>query len=122
MKLLTQPEDGLAPLLRAVSKATKSIDIVIFRFDLKPLEEALEAAVKRNVAVRALVAHTNTGGEKGLRALELRLLKAGVTVARTNNDLVRYHGKLLVIDKAKLFVLGFNYTAVDLASRSFGIQ
>ena len=122
MKLLTQPEDGLAPLLRAVGKATKSIDIVIFRFDLKPLEEALEAAVKRNVAVRALVAHTNTGGEKGLRALELRLLKAGVTVARTNNDLVRYHGKLLVIDKAKLFVLGFNYTAVDLASRSFGIQ
>ena len=105
-----------------MEKATKSIDIVIFRFDLKPLERALEAAVKRDVAVRALVAHTNTGGDKGLRQLELRLLKAGVTVARTNNDLVRYHGKLLVIDRAKLYILGFNYTAVDLASRSFGIQ
>ena len=122
MKLLTQPEDGIAPLLRAVEKATKSIDIVIIRFDLKPLERALEAAVNRDVAVRALVAHTNTGGDKGLRQLELRLLKAGVTVARTNNDLIRYHGKLLVIDRAKLFVLGFNYTGVDLASRSFGIQ
>ncbi len=37
------------------------------------------------------------------------------------DDLVRYHGKLLIVDREELYVLGFNYTAVDLKSRSFGI-
>jgi phosphatidylserine/phosphatidylglycerophosphate/cardiolipin synthase-like enzyme len=94
---------------------------MIFRFDLKPLEKALVAGVKRGVAVRALIAHTNRGGEKGLRQLELRLLDAGVTVSRTADDLVRYHSKMLIVDRDALYVFGFNYTALDLRSRSFGL-
>jgi len=98
VKLIIQPDDGLAPLLKAVRKARKTIDIVIFRFDRVELEKALEAAVARGVVVRALIAHTNRGGEKSLRRLELRLLNAGVTVSRTADDLPRYHGKLFVGD------------------------
>ena len=41
------------------------------------LEKALAAAVARGVAVRALIAHTNRGGEKNLRKLEMRLLGRG---------------------------------------------
>ena len=122
MKLITQPKDGIAPILRAVRSASKSIDIAIFRCDLEELERELAAAVTRGVIVRALVANTNTGGNKSLRALELRLLEGGVTVARTDDDLVRYHGKIILIDRATLFVLGFNFTAADLASRSFGVR
>ena len=121
MELIVQPIDGLKPILTAVEQATTSIDIVIFRFDLKPLEKAIEAAVKRGVKVRALIAHTNRGGEKRLRALELRMLEAGVTVTRTADDLTRYHGKLLIIDRDELHVYGFNFTSLDLKSRSFGI-
>ena len=66
--------------------ARKSVDIVIFRFDREDLEKALEAAVQRGIVVRALIAHTNRGGEKNLRKLELRLLNAGITVARTADD------------------------------------
>ena len=121
MKLITQPDDGLAPVLKAVRKAKKAIDIVIFRFDLSELEEALEAAVARNVVVRALIAHTNRGGEKTLRKLEMRLLKAGVIVARTADDLPRYHGKMMIADGV-LYVLGFNFTRLDIVkSRSFGV-
>ena len=121
MKLITQPQDGLAPLLKAVRKAKKVIDIVIFRFDRTELEEALEAAVARGVTVRALIAHTNRGGETKLRKLEMRLLKAGVLVARTADDLPRYHGKMLIADNV-LYVFGFNYTKLDMEkSRSFGI-
>jgi phosphatidylserine/phosphatidylglycerophosphate/cardiolipin synthase-like enzyme len=122
VKLITQPEAGIRPLLAAVRRARKTIDIVIFRFDLKDLEQELEAAVKRGVAVRALIAHTNRGGESTLRKLEQRLLKAGVTVCRTNDDLVRYHGKVLTIDRRRTYILGFNYTAQDIRSRSFGVQ
>ncbi len=121
MELIVQPNDGIKPVLAAVDGAKKAIDIIIFRFDLKPLEKALENAVKRGVTVRALIAHTNSGGEKRLRDLELRMLEAGVTVSRTGQDLVRYHGKMMIVDRDELHVYGFNYTAKDLASRSFGL-
>ena len=44
MKLLIQPEDGVAPLVTAIKKAKKSIDIVIFRFDRAEIEAALKDA------------------------------------------------------------------------------
>jgi cardiolipin synthase len=121
VKLIIQPDDGVTPLVQAVRSAKKTIDIIIFRFDRAELEKALEAAVARGVVVRALIAHTNRGGEKILRKLELRLLDAGVTVARTADDLPRYHGKLMLVDDT-LHVFGFNYTKLDIEkSRSFGI-
>jgi phosphatidylserine/phosphatidylglycerophosphate/cardiolipin synthase-like enzyme len=71
--------------------------------------------------VRALIAHTNRGGEKRLRKLELKMLAAGVQVARTADDLLRYHGKMLIVD-GELYVLGFNFTKLDIdKSRSFGV-
>lgn len=121
MDLIVQPDDGQAPLVDAINKAKTSVDIVIFRFDLKAVEKAIEAAVERGVAVRALIAHTSSGGGKRLRQLELRLLEAGVTVTRTGDDLVRYHGKLLIVDREDVHVLGFNLTGLDLKSRSFGV-
>jgi cardiolipin synthase A/B len=122
MKLIVQPEDGLAPLLTAIGQARKSVEMMIFRFDRPELEGALAAAVARGVAVRTLIAHTNSEGERALRKLELRLLAAGALVARTADDLVRYHAKYIVIDRERLLLLGFNYTTLDLRSRSFGLD
>jgi len=122
MKLIVQPEAGVAPILSAINKARKTVDILIFRLDRPEIARALEAAVARGVAVRALIAHTNRGGDKSLRKLELQLLGAGVTVARTADDLIRYHGKMLIVDGRVVHVYGFNFTALDIArSRSFGI-
>jgi phosphatidylserine/phosphatidylglycerophosphate/cardiolipin synthase-like enzyme len=119
--LIIQPDDGLTPLLQAVRHAKSKIDILIFRFDRPELERALEAAVARGVVVRALIAHTNRGGEKSLRKLELKMLAAGVIVARTAGELARYHGKMMIVDD-ELYVLGFNYTKLDIEkSRSLGI-
>lgn len=121
MKLITQPDDGIAPLLVAIKRAKKTIDIVIFRFDRMEIEKALAAAVGRGVVVRALVAHTNRGGEKRLRKLEMSFLQSGVTVCRTADDLTRHHGKMMIVD-GELYVFGFNYTELDInRSRSFGI-
>src|SRR4029077_14194068 len=86
------------------------------------IEAALKAAAKRGVSVSALITYTNHGGEKSLRKLEMRLLDAGVTVSRTAADLVRYHDKLLVVDRRVLYVLSFNFTHLDIDhSRGFGI-
>jgi phosphatidylserine/phosphatidylglycerophosphate/cardiolipin synthase-like enzyme len=122
VQVIVQPEDGLAPILKAIKRARKTLDIVIFRFDLPDLEDALAAAVERGVAVRALIAHTNRGGEKKLRKLEDRLLKCGATLSRTADDMVRYHGKVIVVDQKKAYVLGFNFTTLDIKkSRSLGL-
>jgi len=122
VKLIIQPADGVAPIVKAIDKAKKFLDIMIFRFDRAEVEKALKAAVGRGVKVRALIAHTNKGGDKTLRKLELRLLECGATVARTADDLARYHAKMMIVDNAVLHVYGFNYTKLDIdKSRSFGI-
>lgn len=110
------------PLIKAITGAKKSIEIVIFRFDQREVERALANAVARGVSVQALIAHTNRAGEENLRKLEMRLLAAGVTVARTAGDLVRYHAKYMIIDRRVLYVLAFNFTLLDIErSRSFGV-
>jgi cardiolipin synthase A/B len=122
MHLLIQPGDGISLLLEGIKNAKKSIEIVIFRFDERELELALKAAVTRGVFVHALIAYTNRGGEKNLRKLEARLLAAGVTVARTADDLARYHAKYMIIDRCVLYLMSFNYTHLDINnSRSFGL-
>ena len=122
VKLIVQPEDGVKPLVNGIDNARKSVEIAIFRFDRKEVEHALENAVKRGVFVHTLIADTNRSGEKNLRKLEMRLLAKGVTVARTSDDLVRYHGKMMIVDRKELYVLAFNFTHLDIDhSRSFGI-
>ena len=123
MKLLIQPDGGIKPILQGLKRAKKSIRILIFRFDRVEIEKELVAAVQRGVFVQALIAYTNRGEEKNLRRLEMRLLAEGVTVCRTADDLVRYHGKMIVVDDRELYVFGFNFTHMDVdLSRSFGLQ
>lgn len=124
MELLIQPGSGIKPLLEGIDRAEHSVQIVIFRFDRGEIEAALTRAVRRGVFVHALVAYTSQGqgGEQTLRNLEMRLLADGVSVARTATDLARYHDKLMIIDQKTLYMLGFNYTYIDIErSRSFGI-
>jgi phosphatidylserine/phosphatidylglycerophosphate/cardiolipin synthase-like enzyme len=90
--------------------------------DWKELETALKVASGQGIAVRALIAHTNRGGEPKLRSLETRFLEAGITVGRTADDLVRYHGKMMIVDRRTLFLLSFNFVHIDIDhSRGFGI-
>jgi len=122
VKLLIQPGDGIDRLVKGIKKAKKSVEIVIFRFDRSEIEEALVDAVEKGVFVHALIAFTNRGGEDHLRKLETRFLEKGITVARTAGDLVRYHGKMMIVDRKELFVLAFNFTHLDIDhSRSFGL-
>jgi cardiolipin synthase len=122
VRSLVQPGDGVMPLVKGINQAKKSVEILIFRFDRTEIERALANAVVRGVDVHALIAYTNRGGEKHLRALEMRLLAAGAKVSRTADDLVRYHGKMIIIDRRELYLLSFNFTYLDIEhSRSFGL-
>lgn len=122
MTLIVQPDDGIDPIVTPINRAKVSIDIGIFRLDRGDIANALKRAVARGVRVRTLIAHTNRGGEKKLRKLEQHLLETGASVRRTDDDLHRYHNKVMIVDAKTLYVLGFNYTAIDIKkSRSFGV-
>ena len=122
MKLIVQPDAGIAPVVNAIKQAKRSINVLIFRLDRAEIAHALEAAVGRGVRVRVLTAHANRGGTKSLRKLEMQFLAAGITVSRTADDLVRYHGKMMILDDKILHVYGFNFIGLDiLKSRSFGV-
>ena len=43
MKLIVEPEDGIAPPLAAIKRAKKSVDIATFRFDRQAVQNALKA-------------------------------------------------------------------------------
>jgi phosphatidylserine/phosphatidylglycerophosphate/cardiolipin synthase-like enzyme len=121
MRLIIEPDAGNQPILTAIKHARRSIDLLIFRVDGHALTRFLEDAVRRGVSVNVLIAHKHRGGSKDLRKLEMRLLDVGATVSRTADDLVRYHGKMMIVDHRLLHLYGFNCTRLDLQSRSFGI-
>ena len=122
MKLIIEPNEGVAPIVAAIKNARKSVEIAIFRFEYGGIEAALKAAVVKGVKVTALIANTNRGGVKHLRELEMRFLAAGMVVARTGDDLLRYHDKFIIIDRNTLYMLSFNLTRLDIdRSRGFGI-
>lgn len=121
-RLLVQPDDGVAPLLEAFDSARRRLDLYVFRLEDRRVAEALERAVRRGVAVRALVAHTRRDGTAPLRKLEARLRAMKVDVSRSDDDLERYHGKMAIVDDRRLLVLGYNFTRRDMEhSRSFGL-
>jgi len=118
VKLIVQPQHGVDPILRTLERAKRSIDICIFRLDRTEIEKALARAVGRGVRVRALNAQPSAARR---RKLEERLLAAGVTLARTADELLRYHGKFMIVDD-ELHMYAFNFTKRDIGGcRSFGV-
>jgi cardiolipin synthase A/B len=122
MHVIVQPRDGIEPLLNGIRNAQQSVEIIIYRLDRLEIEQALVEAAWRGVHVHALITYTNKENLKDIKRLEKRLLDAGVKVTRTAEDLVRYHSKVMIIDRRVLYLLTFNFTFLDIHhSRSFGI-
>jgi phosphatidylserine/phosphatidylglycerophosphate/cardiolipin synthase-like enzyme len=122
MQLIIQPRDGIEPLLRGIRQAQNSIEIIIYRLDRLEIEQALVEAAGRGVSVHALITHTNREDLKEIKKLERRLAERGVNITRTDEDLVRYHSKMMIIDRHTLYLLTFNFTFLDIHhSRSFGV-
>jgi phosphatidylserine/phosphatidylglycerophosphate/cardiolipin synthase-like enzyme len=122
MQLIIQPRDGIEPLLNGIRQAQNSIEIIIYRLDRLEIEQALVEAAGRGVSVHALITHTNRENLKEIKKLERRLAERGVSITRTAEDLVRYHSKMMIIDRHTLYLLTFNFTFLDIHhSRSFGV-
>jgi len=122
IKPIVQPRDGIKPLLKAITTAKRSVEATIYRADRLEIEQALVEAASQGVDVHILTTTTNRDDAKNLRRLEARLKDSGVRVSQTAEQLVRYHYKMMIIDRRVLYLLTFNFTFLDIHhSRSIGI-
>jgi cardiolipin synthase len=122
MQVIIQPRDGIEPFLEGIRRAEERVEVILYRLDRLEIEQELVAAAARGVRVHALVTYTNKEDLKDIRKLERRLIERGVKVTRTAEDLVRYHSKMMLIDRRTLYLLTFNFTFLDIHhSRSFGV-
>lgn len=122
MQVIIQPRDGIDPLLAGIRQAQKSIEIIIYRMDRLEIEQSLVEAAARGVSVHALITYTNRENLKEIKKLERRLAERKVAVTRTDEELVRYHSKMMIVDRRELYLLTFNFTFLDIHhSRSFGV-
>ncbi len=122
MRVIIQPRDGVEPLIEGIGQAKTSVEIIIYRLDRLEIEQALIEAAARGVLVHALITYTNKDDLQEIKRFEKRLTRSGVRVTRTAEKLVRYHCKMMIVDRRRLFLLTFNFTFLDIYhSRAFGV-
>jgi phosphatidylserine/phosphatidylglycerophosphate/cardiolipin synthase-like enzyme len=122
MQVIIQPRDGIEPFLKGIRQAKESIEVILYRLDRLEIEQELVEAAARGLRVHALITYTNKEDLKEIKKLEKRLAEREVIVTRTAEDLVRYHSKMMIIDRRELYLLTFNFTFLDIHhSRSFGV-
>jgi len=122
MRVIIQPRDGVEPLIEGIGQAKTSVEIIIYRLDRLEIEQALIEAAARGVLVHALITYTNKDDLQEIKRFEKRLTRSGVRVTRTAEKLVRYHCKMMIVDRRRLFLFTFNFTFLDIYhSRAFGV-
>jgi cardiolipin synthase A/B len=122
MRVIIQPRDGVEPLIEGIGQAKTSVEIIIYRLDRLEIEQALIAAAARGVHVHALITYTNNEDLQEIKRFEKRLTRSGVRAPGAAEKLVRYHCKMMIVDRRRLFLLTFKFTFLDIYhSRAFDV-
>lgn len=108
--LITEPDQGITPVLDLINNSTHSIDLVMYEFKDRKVADALISAEKRGVAVRVLV----NGGyydkkEKTNDSAYVYLASQGIPVHFTPSYFALTHQKTLVVDNDKALIMTFNF-------------
>lgn len=123
LSLLTEPDDGIAPVLAMIARASASVDLVMYELQDSRIEAALVADKARGVAVRVILSAGYKGTESTVNTPAYDFLKAhGVPVQWSPAYFSLTHQKSLVVDGRTALIMTFNLTAQYYStSRDFGI-
>jgi cardiolipin synthase len=125
ISLIVQPGDSFFPLVRAIDKAERSINLTVFRLDDPIILKALLEARARGVRVRLLIASSARGWEEKNRKLLKDAKKAGIATREPAGDSKksRFHYKVMTADGLKSLIFTFNPTRENLHyTRDFGVE
>jgi cardiolipin synthase A/B len=122
LTLITEPRDGIAPVLSAVEGARHRVEMVMYEDSDQQLDAALADDEHRGVAVRVLLDGGYYGeGSAQNQAAYNYLRSQGVPVRWTPPYFVLTHQKTVIVD-GRAYILTFNLTPQYYASsRDFGV-
>ncbi len=127
LSLITEPDDGIAPVLGMIGGAKASLDLVMYELDDARIESALAADEARGVAVRVILgggyqgATTTTPATVNAPAYNF-LIAHRVPVRWSPGYFSLTHEKSLVADGDRALVMTFNLVSEYYATgRDFGI-
>ncbi len=125
LTLITEPKDGIAPIMSAIRHARHQIELVMYENEGKRIDGALAAAYHRGVHVRVLLSngyYGMPGTPKNDNQPAYQYFKArGVPVHWSPAYFALTHQKTLIVDGVA-YILTFNFTPQYYAtSRDFGL-
>ena len=122
LTLITEPRDGIAPVLSAVEGARHQVDMVMYEDSDQQFDVALAADERRGVAVRVLLDSGSYGEGSSQNQAAYNYLKSqGVPVRWTPSYFALTHQKTVIVD-GRAYILTFNLTPQYYASsRDFGV-
>jgi cardiolipin synthase A/B len=109
-RLVIEPEQRRAAVLRVIGAARRRLALTIFRCDDPAVLDALAAAVARGVVVDVLLTRRARGWRRRLDRLQDRLERIGVRVTLHGARATKHHAKYAVADRGPLLVASFNLT------------
>jgi cardiolipin synthase A/B len=120
--LITEPNQGIAPVLDPIEHAKRSVELVMYEDEDPQVNAALAADERRGVRVRVLLNGGYYGQGSSENQAAYAYLKAHrVPVRWTPSYFALTHQKTLVVD-GTAYILTFNFTPSYYASsRDFGL-
>lgn len=127
LTLVTEPDDGVQPVLDAIAHASKSVDLVIYELEDPEVEQALVDASAHGVAVRVLMQDVNTYGTHPNQKAYDFLKSHNVLVKWAPGYFSLTHQKTLVTDAGEsdqsALIMTFNLSPKYYdSSRDFGVR
>ena len=123
LSLITEPNQGVAPVLDAVQHARRAVDVVMYELEDTRFEAALAADERRGVHVRGRLDGGYYGeGSSQNQAAYAYLKSRRVPVRWTPKHFALTHQKTVVLDRRTALILTFNLTPQYYSSsRDLGI-
>jgi cardiolipin synthase A/B len=121
--LITEPQDGMAPVERLIESASSSIDIVMYEFEDTKLQQLVAQEAQKGITVRVILdnGYFGAGSEQNEQAFDY-LQSNGVQVRWSPAYFALTHEKLLVVDASKALIMTFNWSPQYYKSdRDFGV-
>jgi phosphatidylserine/phosphatidylglycerophosphate/cardiolipin synthase-like enzyme len=109
-RIVLTPADRRPALVEVISSARHTLSLSLFRCDDQAVLDALAAAVRRGVRVRALITSRAKGSKAQLKELAISLKAMGADVRRYSDAVVRYHAKYVVADDGPALIGSLNFT------------
>jgi phosphatidylserine/phosphatidylglycerophosphate/cardiolipin synthase-like enzyme len=123
LTLITEPQNGIGPVLSAVTSVRRRVDMVMYEDSDTRVDAALAADARRGVAVRVLLngGYYGKGGFPPNAAAYSYLTAHRVPVRWAPSYFALTHQKTLIVD-GRAYILTFNLTPQYYgSSRDFGV-